>query len=93
MGPTNHSLVPQPEYHDDEVKKWCSDPHFRYEPITFQSTNIPEPGMRIGKIVGSPYPPAIVGADDAVFAAVSEREIKMWILVRMSLYSSADGRV
>ncbi|GLB40355.1 hypothetical protein LshimejAT787_0802260 [Lyophyllum shimeji] len=79
-GPTNHVLVPQPEYHDDEVMRWYSDPRFWYAPITFQSENIPGQGVRLGEVASSPYPPSIVGAEDAVFAGVSDREIKMWLL-------------
>ncbi|KAF8071874.1 hypothetical protein FPV67DRAFT_902999 [Lyophyllum atratum] len=79
-GPTNHVLVPQLEYRDEEQKQWCSDIHIRLEPITFQVANFPEPGVQIGKIANSAYSPAIIGANDAVFAAAGDREIKLWIL-------------
>ncbi|KAF5381964.1 hypothetical protein D9615_004415 [Tricholomella constricta] len=79
-GPTNHILVPQLEHYDDDRRKWCSDPAFRHESIIFQSENIPEPGVRVGKISHSAYPPPILGADDTVFAAAGDREVKLWIL-------------
>ncbi|KAG5651922.1 hypothetical protein H0H81_006937 [Sphagnurus paluster] len=81
-GPTNHVLVPQIPYAyaDDERRKWCPDPAFRQASIIFQSENIPEPGVRVGKISHSAYPPPIQGADDPVFAASGDREIKLWIV-------------
>ncbi|KAG6910824.1 hypothetical protein DXG01_007139 [Tephrocybe rancida] len=77
-GPTNHVLVPQPEYFDERDKKWRYGP--RYKPINFQTANIPELGVRVGKVAHSQYPPAIEGADEEIFQEAGDREIQLWIL-------------
>lgn len=83
-GPTNHVLVPQQEFREPESKRPYTDPYFRHPPITFQTANIPELGVRVGKITEK-YSPSVVGGQDTVMAAVHEKEIRFWILVSLSL--------
>ncbi|KAG5646957.1 hypothetical protein DXG03_001680 [Asterophora parasitica] len=82
-GPTNHVMVPQVEYQDDERDRrgvrYTADLSFRHDTITFQTANIPELGVRVGKISHSHYPPPIQGADDEVFAKAGDREVRLWI--------------
>ncbi|KAG6884484.1 hypothetical protein C0992_006245, partial [Termitomyces sp. T32_za158] len=78
-GPTNHILVPQPDFFDERDKMWRYGP--RYSPITFQTTGFPEIGVRVGKIAHSTHPPPIEGAKDEVFAVSGNREVQIRILV------------
>ncbi|RDB26040.1 hypothetical protein Hypma_006655 [Hypsizygus marmoreus] len=80
-GPTNHVLVPQIDFKDDETLRQRSymDPHFRHEDITFQTVGIPELGVRVGKIAER-YSPAIVHGDDQVFKVTGDMQIKLWII-------------
>ncbi|KAG6862524.1 hypothetical protein C0995_000072 [Termitomyces sp. Mi166 len=73
-GPTNHVLVPQPEYFDERDKKWRYGP--RYPPITFQTAGFPEIGVRVSKIAHSHQPPPIEGANDEIFAISGDREVQ-----------------
>ncbi|KAG6845465.1 hypothetical protein H0H87_008825 [Tephrocybe sp. NHM501043] len=76
-GPTNHVILPQEEYFEERDKMWRYGP--RSQPITFQSRNIPELGVRIGKTAHCQVVD-IEGANDLVFADSSYREIQVWVL-------------
>ncbi|KAF9468007.1 hypothetical protein BDZ94DRAFT_835139 [Collybia nuda] len=78
-GPTNHVLVPQREFREPEAKRPYTDPYFRHPPITFQTANIPELGVRVGKVMER-YSPGVIGDQDLVMAGVHEKEIRFWIL-------------
>jgi hypothetical protein len=79
-GPTNHALVPQQEFREPLSARPYTDPYFRHPPITFQTANIPELGVRVGKVTER-YSPSVNGGRDPVLAGVGEKEIRFWILV------------
>lgn len=80
LAPTNFVKVPQPHYREVERSRHCYDLSYRHSPIVFQTVGFPEAGVRLGRAMGRNMP-QIVGGSDPVFSSVSDREIKLRLIV------------
>ena len=79
-GPCNHLLVPQGVFVEPASSRLH---HFRYSDIVFKLAGFPDRGVKISSIL-NPRPALLEGWDEPILKDVTERELKVQIMVSLS---------